>query len=319
MSLPTNFFIGRGGGGVGLAGETALNAATVSEMYAAGNPAGIYWHAAMTGVRFGQPFQVRYKPYGGKGWVNTFISSMSDPQDDDNWAFSTNAGWDNQQGNGNSYWLKTVNLGTNSLVVGYETSGASTLLLGPNWGATDWMCTSVNTNSEANLVATVSGNNDGGALPLVMSSDLQSFSGESELNRAKGFILQYFTGTGSGFDFYDGASGFGGRNADATWYKAGPNGQQSFPMLIHYRQGPQTDHWMIAASSPNGSSSSTYHANIGYRGSSGNTNPWTGSWASANIGSWNAYGEAGAPSEFFAGSPSRIGTSNAISIWLSNM
>ena len=251
--------------------------------------------------------------------MNTFISSMPNPGDDDNWAFSVNAGWDNQQGNGTNYWLKTVNLGTNSLVVGNATGGASTLLLGPNWGATDWMCTSVNTNSEANLVATVSGNNAGGALPLVMSSDLGSITGgTNSLNQAKGFILAYFTGSGSGFDFYDGSPG-GGRSVDATWYKAGPNGQQSFPMLMHYRQGAQTDHWYIAASSPNGSASSTYHGNIGYRDSSANTNPWQGSWSSANIGSWAAYNETGAPDLYFSSSPSRIGTSNAISIWLSNM
>jgi hypothetical protein len=318
MSLPTSFFIGRGGAS-GPAGATAAAAATVSQMYAAGNPAGIYWHTAVTGIRFGQPFQVRYKPYGGKGWVNTFISSMPGPEDDDNWAWSSNAGWDNQQGNSSDYWLKTVNLGTNSLVVGNSSGGASVLLLGPNWGATDWMCTSVNTNSEANLVSTVSGNNAGGALPLVMSSDLGSLSGgTNSLNIAKGFILGYFTGAESGFDFYNGASN-SGRLVNATWYKSGPNGQQAFAMLCHHRGSPQSDHWYIASSSPSSSPSSTYFGNIGYRGSSSSANAWNPSWASANIGSWAEYNSAGAPDLSFSGSPSRIGTSNAISIWLSNM
>jgi hypothetical protein len=318
MSLPTNFFIGRGGAS-GPAGGTAVTAATVSEMYAANNPAGIYWHTALTGVRSGQPFQVRYKPYGGKGWVNTFISSMPDPGDDDNWAWSSNAGWDNQQGGSGDYWLKTVNLGTNSLVVGNATGGASTLLLGPNWGATDWMCTSVNTYSEANLVATVSGNNVGGALPLVMSSDLGSLTGGTTgYNRAKELILEYFTGEGSGFDFYNGASTTG-RLANAAWVKSGPNGQEIFSMLCHHRGSPQSDHWYIASSSPSSSPSSTYFGNIGYRGSSSSSTNWGGSWTSANIGSWAAYSSTGAPDLSFASSPSRIGTSNAISIWLSNM
>ena len=319
MSLPHTFFIGRGGAS-GPVGETAATAGTVAQMFAAGNPAGIYWHAAVTGIRFGNPFQVRYKPYGGKGWVNTFITQMPNPADDDNWAYSSNAGWDQQQGSGAGFYLKTVNLGTNSLVTIGNAYSASCLLLGPNWGATDFMCTSVNTNSEANLVATVSGNNSGGALPLVASTDMKNGSGSVNSNtlQAKAEVLNYFTGVESGFDFGAGYTPSAQtRSYDACWYKSGPNGQQSFGMLMHNRQGPQTDHWMIANTSQNGNAGSTYLANIGYRGSTG-TGGWV-TWDSANIGSWAQYNASGAPTTAFATAPQRIGPSNAISIWLSNM
>jgi len=320
MSLPTNFFIGRGGSRA-LVGETSATAATVSEMYSAGNPAGIYWHAAVTGIRFGQPFQVRYKPYGGKGWVNTFISRLPNPADDDNWAFSSSAGWNNQKGNGSKYWLKTVNLGTNSLVVGNSTGGGSILLLGPNWGATDFMCTSVNTNTEANLVADVSGNNSGGALPLIASQDISDGSGNfsaSVVSTVKDRIFDYFTGDGAGFNFHAVSTANGTNDEyNACWNKAGPNGNEKFAMLMHNRGGPQNDHWYIASSSPSQSLSSTYQANIGYRGST-NSGIW-GSYDSANIGSWAANNSNGAPDANFAYAPQRISASNAISVWLSNM
>ena len=182
------------------------------------------------------------------------------------------------------------------------------------------MCTSVNTNTEANLVATVSGNNSGGALPLVASADLKNGGGNvnNETLQAKAEVLNYFTGVASGFDFGDGYTiSVANRSYNACWYKSGPNGQQKFGMLMHNRTSPQTDHWMIANSSPNGSAGSTYLANIGYRGST-SSGLWV-SWDSANIGSWAAYGSSGAPSSSFQSAPQRIGPSNAISIWLSNM
>lgn len=320
MSLPTSFFIGRGGGDSAVGGS-AVNAATVSEMYAAGNPAGIYWHTAITGVQSGQPFQVRYKPYANKGWVNTFISRMPNPADDDNWAYSSNAGYDNQQGNGTQFWLKTGNLGTNGLVVGTATGGGSILLLGPYWGATDFMCTSVNTNTEANLVADVSGNNSGGALPLIASQHISDGGGDfsaSVVSTVKNRIVRYFTGDHAGFNFWPGSGQNGQDNEwDACWNKAGPNGNEKFAMLMHNRGGPQSDHWYIAASSPPQAPSSTYYPNIGYRGSV-NSGAW-GSYDGANIGSWSAYEEFGAPNASFSNAPQRISASNAISVWLSNM
>ena len=321
MSLPTNFFIGRGGASSGPVGGTSATAATVSEMYAAGNVAGIYWHKAITGVQSGQPFQVRYKPYNNKGWVNTFISSMTDPRDDDNWAYSSNAGWDNQQGNGTTYWLKTGNLGTNGLVVGNAGGGASVLLLGPNWGATDFMCTSVNTNTEANLVATVSGTNSGGALPLLASQSISNGSGNFSaaiVSTVKTRIFDYFTGDDSGFNFHAISTASGTNDEyQACWEKYGPNGPEKFGMFMHNRGGPQSDHWYIAASSPSSALQNTYSANIGYRGTSFGAT-WS-SYDSANIGSWAQNGASGAPSTAFSTSAERISTSNAISIWLTNM
>ena len=311
--------IGASGGG-GPVGETSGSPATVAEMFAADNPAGIYWHPGISGSPIlSSPFQVRYKPYGGKGWINTLITKAGDPADDDQWAWTTNAGWNNTNPTSadGSYWLKTANLDGNGLVVGNRSS-ASVILLGPTWGATDFMCTSVNTNTTSNLVADVSGNNSGGALPLVASTDLRNPDGniDSDTNTALGYLLGYFTGTQSGFDFHPGST-TSGRTVRACWYKSGPNGQEEFAMVLHHRGGPQTDHWYVAASTPVGAQTSTYHANIGYRGST-STGTWV-SWDSANIGSWAQYSASGAPDLNFETAPQRISASNAISIWLSNM
>ena len=315
----------RGFGGIGASGssgpvgETSGSPATVAEMFAADNPAGFYWHTGISGHPIlSSPFQVLYKPYGGKGWINTFISRSPNPNDDDSWAWTTNAGWDNTKG-GSDYWLKTVSLGTNNRVA-VNNFSPSVMLLGPNWGATDWMCTSVNSSNETGLKADVSGNNSGGALPLVASTDLRNPDGniDSDTNTALGYLLGYFTGTQSGFDFHPGST-TSGRTVRACWYKTGPNGQEKFGMLMHHRNGsPQTDHWYVAASTPASAQTSTYQANIGYRGST-STGAWTGSYDSANIGSWAANGESGAPDATFETAPQRISASNAISIWLSNM
>ena len=313
----------RGFGGIGASGssgpvgETSGSPATVAEMFAAGNPAGLYWHTGISGHPvLSSPFQVRYKPYGGKGWINTFISRRPNPDDDNGWAWTTNAGWDDTKG-GSDYWLKTVNLSTNNRVA-VNNFSSSTILPGPTWGATDFMCTSVNTNTESNLVADVSGNNSGGALPLVASTDLRNPDGniDSDTNTALGYLLGYFTGTQSGFDFHPGST-TGGRTVRACWYKAGPNGQEKFAMLMHHRGSPQTDHWYVAASTPVSAQTSTYHANIGYRGST-STGTWSG-WDSANIGSWAQNGATGEPDLNFQTAPQRISATNAISIWLSNM
>lgn len=315
----------RGFGGIGASGssgpvgETSGSPATVAEMFAADNPAGFYWHTGISGHPIlSSPFQVLYKPYGGKGWINTFISRSPNPNDDDSWAWTTNAGWDNTKG-GSDYWLKTVSLGTNNRVA-VNNFSPSVMLLGPTWGATDWMCTSVNSSNETGLKADVSGNNSGGALPLVASTDLRNPDGniDSDTNTALGYLLGYFTGTQSGFDFHPGST-TSGRTVRACWYKTGPNGQEKFGMLMHHRNGsPQTDHWYVAASTPASAQTSTYQANIGYRGST-STGAWTGSYDSANIGSWAANGESGAPDATFETAPQRISASNAISIWLSNM
>jgi hypothetical protein len=270
-------------------GLTSGSPASIAQMYTANNPDGVYY-TTVSGYNGGSAFPVRYAKYNSKGWIEVFISVVSDGGGDER--FTTQSGSD--------YWLTHTDRSNNG--INYTTSAVSCIALGSNFNPTDVAITSKSSRSANGVAAT--GANQNSALPLVASNDLSGSQKSTVITK----LGDYFCGESPGF-----SSGVtGGGNYNVGWYKD----NQYYMILLNNRSGsPQTDHWMIADGQSN--SGSTYQANIGYRGGSASTRSSPSSYHSAYVGAWEDWPYAGTTTP--RNSQYDIDTGNVLSIWLTNM
>lgn len=289
MSLPTSFFIGRGSGGI--------DVGTLTEHYQANTAAGLQ-RVMFNNVEY----LLNYAKYNSKGWVEVlFHGNVAE-------GHHTRANFYQSMNSG--YGLRSENrVGTGTYAgkaLDY-TADFSQIMLGYNIYPTDAAVTSKSSRTIASIAAT--GQNQGNALPLILSVDMQGGTSSSTgVAPARQSFLDFFTGVEEGMSgFYNNPvlSGVNGSHSyEAYWNKGG----YRFAINLFNRNGGhQTDHWQIASGED--SSSSTYFANIGYRGQAG------GSWTSRNVGSWDTYTNNSGPFS----SIYQITNSNVLSIWLTDM
>tara|TARA_B100001093_G_C26777829_1_gene993210 strand:+ start:115 stop:1023 length:909 start_codon:yes stop_codon:yes gene_type:complete len=270
-------------------GLTSSSPASIAEMYTANNPDGVYY-TTVSGYNGGNAFPVRYAKYNSKGWIEVFISVVSDGGGDERFTYQS----------GSDYWLTSANLSNNG--INYSTSTVSCIALGSQFNATDVAITSKSSRSANGVAAT--GANQNSALPLVASNDLSGSQKSTVITK----LGDYFCGESEGF-----SSGvISGQNYNVGWYK---DSKYYLILLNNRNSSPQTDHWMIADGVSN--TGGTYQANIGYRGGSASTRSSPSSYHSAYVGAWEDWA-VDAPTSI-RDSQYDIDTGNVLSIWLTNM
>ena len=230
---------------------------------------------------------LNFQTFNNKGWVEILILA------DVPYGLQTTTAFYDQPGA--DYLLKEANVVNGGLDY---TSDHSFVSLGSGFSATDILFTSKSSRASSSIVAT--GYNENSALPLVASSDLYSNLG-GQVSVVTGALTDYFTANGPGFSsFYTQAQG--PNQYAASWSKA----SYEFGILLHSRGGgPQTDHWMVA--SGQSGATSTYHPNIGFRGTTSGS-----SYSGKHVGSW-------ADSTVTKSGTAGMSSTNVFSVWVTNM
>jgi hypothetical protein len=273
----------RGYGRGGKKGPLALG--TITQHYNAGSASGIQ-NIDIGGVTH----SLNYDTFDSKGWVEVmFHADVADGHHLRSQFYYQS---------GSTYKMSSENTLNSNTELDY-TQGYAQVMLGTSFNATDMVVTSKSSKTLAQI-SPATGQNQNSALPLYTANDL----GGSQVSTGKSYLLDFFLGNGSGVSgFYNsGTYQTSTKHFHMYWDKAG----FQFNIVLFNRDGsPETDHWHIASSQ--NQSSSTYFANIGYRGASGS------SWLSRNVGAWASTGASGISSQY------QISNSNVLSVWLTDM
>lgn len=281
MSLPTNFFIGRG---VGEKPPLALG--TVTQHYNYGSANGKQ-NISINGTTY----SLNYASFANKGWVEIlFHANVAD-------GHHQRSGFYSLRSNG-TYRIVSENTLNSNTELDY-TADYAQIMLGTNFNATEMVVTSKSDKTLAQI-SPATGQNQNSALPLNTANDLAG----SQVSTGKPYLLDFFLGNGSGVSGFYQATNTSTTNKhfDMYWDKA----NFQFAIVLFNRDGsPQLDHWFLASSQTQ--SNSTYYGNIGYRGTSG------ASWLSRNVGAWDSTGGNGISSQYL------ITNSNVLSVWLTDM
>tara|TARA_B100000427_G_scaffold328491_1_gene341713 strand:- start:997 stop:1905 length:909 start_codon:yes stop_codon:yes gene_type:complete len=281
-----------GGNSSNLVGGPAfIDQGTIQELFDSPNEPGIQTVVMNDGS---STRRLNFTRWSSKGWVE--IMFLADVP----YGYHQTSNFYTNYDGGYGLGSKNTSGSGNTLGLDYSQIG-SQLMLGNNITTTDLLFTSKSSASLAQI-SPATGENQNSALPLRLSASIGGAG--TQQSASKTAMLAYFRGTRRGFTFYQTA----GTNADTFsgyWDKGG----LSFGSLLHNRDGgAQLDHWFIASGVTN--SGGTYYANIGFRGSTGGTNPppydskFVGSWASTETAKPNTY---------------LMDASNVFSVWVTDM
>ena len=276
----TGYLVG-GGGGVE-DGSQGNPFTSIANAYSASASNGMHYFQN-SGVNSGNPFQLRYASYDGRGWVETFFSIDG----------AQNTPWDhflNYVNGAARPTLKNFNLLNGGLE--YTSASGSVILLGTGFNIVDVAITSKSSKTGNGLAAT--GQNQQNALPLIASNDLAG----SQASQARQRLADFFEGSNTGFSI-------GGTTEDyaAYWSRSGANPSGPFELHLGFREGNQTtnEFHLVDGDYVSGA---TYAPNIGWRVSSQN-------YGGAFVGSWSS--NSGGKDSTYA-----IDSGNVLSVWLSD-
>jgi len=250
--------------------------------YSEGTPAGLQT------INFGGVERtLNYTTYNSKGWAEIM--------------FVANAPWGSHNAPGfhSGTFMLSQNLHATNGGLDY-TADLSKVMVGNDMTPTDFVITSKQ-NAAWTAISPVSGQNQGSALPL-SKGDLTG----TNATEAAEAMMAYMRGTVGGWSGYQNspyAEGTTNARYDVKWSGPSPNG---YGITLLSRSGsPDTDHWFMASGQSD--TSSTYHGNIGFRGTTS-----TSSWYAKNVGSWSSDSNP-------KNSQYEMDGSNVFSFWMTDM
>jgi len=284
-------------GGVGsnlvAGGAAPIEQGTITELYDSVNEPGLQTVVMDNGT---STKVLNFDRWSNKGWVEImFIGNVP-------YGYHQTGGFYKSYNGGfglDTY--RTSGAGQSEQLNYTDANNGSQIMLGSALTTTDLLFTSKSSVSLAQINP-ATGQNQNSALPLRLSASIGG-AGTQQSN-TKTAMLSYFRGTRRGFTFYQTA----GNNTDTFsgyWDKSG----LSFGALLHSRDNTaQLDHWFVASGQTN--SGGTYYANIGFRGSTGGTNPPP--YDSKFVGSWSDHTDATSNTYLMA-------ADNVFSVWVTDM
>ena len=248
----------------------------------------------------GNAFQARFASYPNnnpKGWIEVLISQ--DTNIDTPW--STNGWLSNSSSNfayghdGDLSGYHFVSNNTSSGGIDY-TANKSSIALGTDFTPTDFAITSKSSRTANGVAAT--GANQGSVYPLTKSN--LAATNSTVLSNLTTAMLEYWIGKKTGFhaDYGNNAGGGGVDYTGGFQFNSG----NYFEIVLAYRNGSvDSTEWHIADGSS--TSGGTYFSNCGYRNQQ--------NYASAFVGAWS-------DNTTTKGSTYNIGSSNVLSVWITN-
>lgn len=294
---------------------TIKKSTTVSLVFNYSNPTQPYSSGVADGlvdfqhddIAGGNPFQVRYASYGGKGWFEMAFFANDNPYNGSNrdWPWNTGidthflntgtseTGWNGSINYGSEYGLRNRNAqgvlgGVANTSYGLDyAKDVGVLLFGPAFTC-DGVLITAKSSKTANGVAPNSGvtqqDAEGNAIyPLNTPEHMPNAA-------LKTAFHNYFMGLAPAVNWED--ASYNQNFSRDHWQISNSSSFQPFVSLNNRGGSVNNSEWHIATGYNGPSGASTYYPNIGYRNSTsygyGNVGSWKMQNASANVIPWSS-------------------------------